>query len=279
MIRTHARSAGEPDLCAKCNLIKHKDVSPWMALTVSEIHLKAKTPKSLARHNVIVSNLLCNMKTRSMRSVQGIQDVHRVDATNMAHAIGTSINSTTSDTNFAAAIPVMSSALMPPYVADVSHQALVKWKRERQEYEDAVETRCATTGEDNIKALRTDSIVAELDKVVNIMMNDTIIDIDSIFNTKLKMDMRERDVKARVIKYFMTCDELIMQNGLSSTFSTAAGIKEKCKMLKRHFEPAALRDMIDTHHRLVDPSSKTDEIKLYHLVKEKALEQEKCTTS
>ncbi|GMF46847.1 unnamed protein product [Phytophthora fragariaefolia] len=245
------------------------------------------------------------MKTRSGRSVQGIQEVHRVDATNMAGAIGTRINSTKSDTNFAAAIPVTLSALMPPFVTDVSHQALVKWKRERREYEDAVEARCATTGEDKIKALRSvkssfnrqlletlckfewnttvedvteDRIVAELDKIVNNVMNDTIIDIASIFNTKLKMDMRERDMKARVIKYFMKGDEVIVQHGLSSTFSTAAGIKEKCKMLKRHLEPAVLRDMIDTHHRLVGQSSKTDETKLYHLVREKALEQEKMYT-
>ncbi|KAK1930096.1 Transposon Tf2-9 polyprotein [Phytophthora citrophthora] len=206
------------------------------------------------------------------------------------------------DTDFNTVMPVTSSALMPPYLTDVSHQALVKWKRERQEYEDAVEAHCATTGEDRTKALISVKyslnrqlletlckfewnttiedvtearIVAELDKIVSNVMNDAIIDVDSIFKTELKMDMRERDVKARVIKYFMKCDEVIMQHGLAGTFSTIAGIKEKCKILKRHLEPAALRDAIDTHHRLVDPSSKTDETKLYSLVKEKALEQEK----
>ncbi|ETP39417.1 hypothetical protein F442_13115, partial [Phytophthora nicotianae P10297] len=89
------------------------------------------------------------------------------------------------------------------------------------------------------------------------------------------MDLREKDVKARVVKFFMKCDEIILQNGLQSTFSTTTGAKEKCKILKRCLEPAALRQAVDSHQRLVDSASKSDEQQLYFLVKEKALEQEK----
>ncbi|KAF4140685.1 hypothetical protein GN958_ATG10132 [Phytophthora infestans] len=191
---------------------------------------------------------------------------------------------------------------MPPYVTDVSHPALVKWKRERQEYEDAIEARCAATGEDKSKALRSiknsfnrnllktlcklewgttieevseERIRSELDNIIGNVMNGDIIDIDALFDQELKMDLHEADVKARVINYFMLCDDIILQHGLSSTFSTPNGIKEKCKFLKQYLEPAALRDAIDTHHRLVDNSSQTDEQALYRLVKDKALEQEK----
>ncbi|KAE9157544.1 hypothetical protein PF005_g32791, partial [Phytophthora fragariae] len=80
---------------------------------------------------------------------------------------------------------------------------------------------------------------------------------------------------ARVINYFMKCDEIILQHGLASTFSTSTGKKEKCRMLKKHLEPAALRDGVEAHHRIVDSSGKSDENALYLLVKEKALEQEK----
>ncbi|ETP35372.1 hypothetical protein F442_16403 [Phytophthora nicotianae P10297] len=52
-------------------------------------------------------------------------------------------------------VPVTSSSIMPPYAMDVSHPAVVKWKRERQEYEDAIEARCAATGEGKSKALRS----------------------------------------------------------------------------------------------------------------------------
>eukprot|EP00644_Phytophthora_capsici_P014217 jgi/Phyca11/98546/e_gw1.3.920.1 len=169
------------------------------------------------------------------------------------------------------AVPVTSSSIMPPYVTDVSQPALVKWKRERQEYEDAIEARCAATGEDKLKALRSiknsfnrnllktlcklewgttteeiseERIRSELDNIIGSVMNDDIIDIDALFDQVLKMDLREAD----------------------------------CKFLKQYLEPAALRDAIDTHHRLIDSSSKTDEQALYKLVKEKALEQEKHNT-
>ncbi|KAE8997632.1 hypothetical protein PF010_g21617 [Phytophthora fragariae] len=191
---------------------------------------------------------------------------------------------------------------MPPYITDVSHPALVKWKRERQEYEDAIEARCATTGEDKSKALQSvknyfnrnllktlcklewgttieevteERILSELDIIIGNVMNDDIVDIDALFDAELKMDLSEPDVKARVINYFMLCDDIILQRGLGSMFSTTTGMKEKCKLLKQHLEPVALRDAVDTHHRLVDSSSKTDEQALYQLVKDKALEQEK----
>ncbi|GMF33425.1 unnamed protein product [Phytophthora fragariaefolia] len=192
--------------------------------------------------------------------------------------------------------------IVPPYVNDVSHPALVKWKRERQEYEDAIEARCAATGEDKSKALRSvknwfnrehfktlckfewgttvdaiteDIIVSELDNIIGNVMNDVIVDVDVVFDARLKMDLLQRDVKARVINYFMLCDEIIMEHGLASTFATATGIKEKCRILEKHLAPAALRDAVDTHIRLVDSTSKSDENALYALVKEKSLEQAK----
>ncbi|ETO72101.1 hypothetical protein F444_11672, partial [Phytophthora nicotianae P1976] len=118
----------------------------------------------------------------------------------------------------------------------------MKWKHETQEYEDNIETRCAVTGEDKSKALRSvktssnrqllntlckfewgtkveevteEQIVEELNKILGNVMNDAILDVDSIFNTELKMNLKERDVKARLMNYFMRCDEIIMQNGMA----------------------------------------------------------------
>ncbi|OWY96301.1 hypothetical protein PHMEG_00033462 [Phytophthora megakarya] len=111
------------------------------------------------------------------------------------------------------AIPVSSAAIMPPCITDVSQPALVKWMRERQEYEDAVDARCATTGEDKSKALRSvknsfnrqllttlcklewgttieevmeERIISELDTIIGSIMNDAIIDIDSVFDAELR---------------------------------------------------------------------------------------------
>eukprot|EP00644_Phytophthora_capsici_P004850 jgi/Phyca11/96370/e_gw1.1.345.1 len=235
------------------------------------------------------------MRTRSGRSNQVGQGAATAGATATTDSGDTSANAT-------APIPVSSASISPPYMTDVSHAALVKWKRERQEYEEAIEARCSVTGEDKGKALRsvknsfnrqllstlcrlewgttveevTDArIIVELDKIVGNVMNDAILDVDAIFDDELKMNLRERDVKARVINYFMRCDEIILQHGMASIFSTETGKKEKCNILRKHLEPAALREAVDTHLRIVDASSKSDESALYMLVKEKALEQER----
>eukprot|EP00644_Phytophthora_capsici_P001885 jgi/Phyca11/107728/e_gw1.14.659.1 len=201
------------------------------------------------------------MRTRSGRSNQVGQGAATAGATATTDSGDTSANAT-------APIPVSSTSISPPYVTDVSHAALVKWKRERQEYEEAIEARCSVTGEDMGKALRsvknsfnrqllstlcrlewgttveevTDArIIVELDKIVGNVMNDAILDVDAIFDDELKMNLRERD----------------------------------CNILRKHLEPAALREAVDTHLRIVDASSKSDESALYMLVKEKALEQER----
>ncbi|KAG4038340.1 hypothetical protein PC123_g26096 [Phytophthora cactorum] len=246
------------------------------------------------------------MRTRSGRHSQvdqGTRPTERTETTTTSATVGAETKvSVATATNSTTAIPVSSSSIVPPYVDDVSHLALVKWKRERLEYEDAIEARCATTGEDKSKALRSvknsfnrqllktlckfewgttveevmeDRIVSELDKIIGNVMNDVILDVDAIFDAGIKMDLQQRDVKARVLNYFMKCDEIILQHGLASTFSTATGVKEKCRVLKKHLAPAALRDTVDTHIRLVDSTSKSDENALYALVKKKALEQVK----
>ncbi|GMF46555.1 unnamed protein product [Phytophthora fragariaefolia] len=138
-----------------------------------------------------------------------------------------------------------------------------------------LEALCKFEWNTTVEAITDEQIVAELDKIVGNVMNDAVMDVDLILGNKLKMDLRERDVKARVINYFMLCDEIVMQYGLANIFATTTGMKEKCRLLKQHVEPAALRDMVDAHHRLVDNTSKSDDHALYLLVKEKALKQEK----
>ncbi|POM71698.1 Hypothetical protein PHPALM_11701 [Phytophthora palmivora] len=145
----------------------------------------------------------------------------------------------------------------------------VQFAMEKNEYPDFFEWGTA------IEEVTEDRIRSELINIIRIVMNDVIADVNALFDQGLKVDLRETDVNGRVINYFILCDVIILQNGLSSMFSTPNGIKEKCKFLKQYLEPGALRDAVDTHRRLVDSSSKTDEQALYQLVKDKVLEQEK----
>ncbi|OWY96281.1 hypothetical protein PHMEG_00033493, partial [Phytophthora megakarya] len=212
----------------------------------------------------------------------------------------------TDNCDFTVNVPVTSSSITPPKVTSVSHACLVKWKRERREYEDTIKARCATTGEDITKALvpvknafdhdllstlckydwgttveevTEERIVSELNAIIRNVKNDTITDIDAIFASEMKMNMQESDVKARIIQYFQRCEEIIMEHGLQQTFATGDGVKEKCKILKKHLQPAALKEEIEVHQRFHGKDSKFCDVALYKLVKEKALEQEKAYRS
>ncbi|ETP28240.1 hypothetical protein F442_22474, partial [Phytophthora nicotianae P10297] len=85
------------------------------------------------------------------------------------------------------AILVSSTAIVPPYLTDVSHLALVKWKRERQEL-------CKFECGRNVEEVTEDRIVEELNKIVGNVMNDAILGVDSISNPELKVNLKERDV-------------------------------------------------------------------------------------
>ncbi|KAF4138996.1 hypothetical protein GN958_ATG11812 [Phytophthora infestans] len=111
-----------------------------------------------------------------------------------------------------ASVPVTSSAILPPWITDISHAKLVQWKKERREYEDAISARCAISGEDKAKAMMTvkstfdhqllKMMCNEIDKIVNTVKNGDIGNIDALFDEELRMDLGEDDVKARVVNYF-----------------------------------------------------------------------------
>ncbi|GMF44278.1 unnamed protein product [Phytophthora fragariaefolia] len=97
-------------------------------------------------------------------------------------------------------------------------------------------------GDDRGGGVRGEKI-SELYKILGTVMDDTIADIDSIFNVEPKMNLQAYDVKARIINYIMRCDEIIMQHGVAGIF---AGIKEKCQILTAHLELAAPHEAVNT---------------------------------
>ncbi|POM74525.1 LOW QUALITY PROTEIN: Hypothetical protein PHPALM_8503 [Phytophthora palmivora] len=195
-------------------------------------------------------------------------------------------------------IPVTSSVIEPPKVTSTSHACHMEWKQKRRENEDTMTARCVSTSEDLTKALvpvylldtlrkydwgttadevSEERIITELEAIISNVKNGTIADVTPF--CVLKMNLGESDVQARVVKYFQRCEEIIMQHGLQKTFATAEGVKEKCKLLKKHLQPSALREEIDQHQRFHSKDSKSSDIALYKLMKAKALEQEKAYRS
>ncbi|OWY99040.1 hypothetical protein PHMEG_00030034 [Phytophthora megakarya] len=185
----------------------------------------------------------------------------------------------------------------------MSHSALIQWKKARSEYEESVKARSkgdaelyrqlvetvkSTMDEKLLTALcmyrwrgvsrdqvTDDRILAEIETIVQSVKNDNLPDVDRLFGKELRLDMTESDVNERVLKYFMLCNQLIEEHGLVTCFDGDHGSKEKCKLLVESLAPAELKQDVKNALRFRAPAARHDEIKLYDLILEKALEQDR----
>ncbi|KAG3140524.1 hypothetical protein PI126_g15952 [Phytophthora idaei] len=124
----------------------------------------------------------------------------------------------------------------PPEIVCFSHEALVKWRRERELYEAVVHSRCQESDEYpvtvrilaintiNRRRLKTfselklnmpvdemanEKLVTAINQILANMMSDQIPNVHAIMSQHLKTDLKQKDVKARVLNYFDRFDELI----------------------------------------------------------------------
>ncbi|ETN15315.1 hypothetical protein PPTG_06600 [Phytophthora nicotianae INRA-310] len=152
------------------------------------------------------------------------------------------------------------TAMEPPEIICFLHEALVKWRRERELYEAAVHSRCQESGETlatvmipaikaiNRRRLKTfselelkvhvddmanEKLVTAINQIVGSMMNDQIPNVDVIMSQHLKMDLKQKDVKARVLNYFDRFDELIEEYGLSIALDEQKKTARRLFMEKR----------------------------------------------
>lgn len=192
----------------------------------------------------------------------------------------------------------------PSRIEDISHEALVKWSSQRAEYEKAMNTRCARTGEDparimvsvnstmdvdllstccrlkwktTVGAINDERLRWKLESIIKSVESGTLPDIDRLFEARLKIDLCESNVSARVINYFKLCDQIIKENGLTKVFEGESGMKEKCRVLAKSIGPNELRSAIKIRQRYQDQQSKACEVKLFDLIMELALEQDRLS--
>ncbi|OWZ20098.1 hypothetical protein PHMEG_0005548 [Phytophthora megakarya] len=167
----------------------------------------------------------------------------------------------------AGSIPVFLPVL-PPKIQSISREALVKWKKDRHDYEAKLRNRCHVTGEayDAVVELIRDSfdadlfdtfcefqlnvasvdvieemLIAEIEHIVGSVKNNALPDIKDLFSRKLKMNMSESDVTARVVDYFKSFQMIMADNGLTECFSHERGARQKCKGLISSLKPPALK--------------------------------------
>ncbi|KAE9165889.1 hypothetical protein PF004_g29346, partial [Phytophthora fragariae] len=190
------------------------------------------------------------------------------------------------------------TALEPPPIVCFSHEALVKWRRERLLYEAAVIARCQESGESlatmmrpvtstihrrllktfcelelkmSVSEMTNDRLVTAINQILATMMNDQIPNVHAIMNQHLRMDLRQKDVKARILNYFDKFDELIEEYGLSVALD--GNEKLKCRLLTENLHPPGLKEQVLLYQDL-DPTVKISIPRLFDVIKAEALKNQ-----
>lgn len=181
--------------------------------------------------------------------------------------------------------------------------------RERKRYEEKIVELCAVTGESKenvitslnttlkasvleyvvkhvIKrnvALVTDAeLLQRMKQKVASMMNDHLPDIDQLFDRELNMDQRERDISARVAKYYMLFYKIVEDNGLMAILGGEPAVgddgkqrmKLLCKLLVQHVAPEAIKVDLTRLLEHTDRTAKFDDDILHGLMVERAVRQQ-----
>ncbi|KAJ8569507.1 hypothetical protein ON010_g5753 [Phytophthora cinnamomi] len=197
-----------------------------------------------------------------------------------------------------------------PKLEDWSQSAIVKWRKARTQYESRVRQRCVDSGESFARALASvkDSFDVKLLKVVSLyelqstvedvtedqlveliydrtqnVTNEFVPDLDGFFSKNLKMDLREVDFDARVLKYYRDFSELIEQHGFGRLLSVGLPtdaqfedrMKRRCKILLDNLEAQALRDDVQRYVKYECRSARKNDFELFRIIKERARTQHK----
>ncbi|GMF20134.1 unnamed protein product [Phytophthora fragariaefolia] len=181
-----------------------------------------------------------------------------------------------------------------PELTAWDQESLVNWKRERERCVEKIQQKCRTSNEpfdaavmrvrDTVrpKLLRhlaryvlrkaaediTDAdIMAKIRERTSTLQNGHIPDVQSFFKANLRMDMSEKDIDARVLKYFVDFDQLVEDYGFETLLGVGSVEIERLVLLQHKDAKAddvALRDLImerataQQHYHLMQMEEKPD---------------------
>ncbi|KAG6599644.1 uncharacterized protein IUM83_19361 [Phytophthora cinnamomi] len=143
---------------------------------------------------------------------------------------------------------IMSAAHQPvfeflhaPKLMGWSQDALVTWKKQREQYEECIRQRCVESG--------------ERPEHVQSAKNAQVPDLDAFFKRNLNVDMYEGDIDVRVLKFFREFSDLTEKNGLGDILGVgdpskpgySERMKLRCAIRIANMEPAVLRDEVCCH--------------------------------
>ncbi|OWZ08055.1 Cytochrome P450 [Phytophthora megakarya] len=192
-------------------------------------------------------------------------------------------------------------APLPPKITSISHDFLASWKVKRREYEAEMRARCIISGEDyaimttpikesfNSDLLETfcelrlnmavedvteGVLIAELEYIVGSVKNKTLPNIKGLFKNKLRLNMKESDVYARVLDYFNEFGKVVGANGLTECFNDNDGRCKNVSVLVASLHPALLKDEVK-YIQLTHKPAATYPRLFFELIVEKATEKDR----
>ncbi|ETL36039.1 hypothetical protein L916_11922 [Phytophthora nicotianae] len=180
--------------------------------------------------------------------------------------------------------------ILPPRITKTSHAALVKWRKERWEYEDTICNRAKGDTDDLIVPIKNtfdEGLLREwcrlqwkeIEKIISSVKINSVSDIDQEMAENLRMDFSGSDAHERVIQYLKLCREIFDDHEWRTFFTGLDGTKQLCSILNKSLEPKALKEEVDRTARFQVRKAREDEVVLHDLISEKALDHEKAFQS
>ncbi|ETI42599.1 hypothetical protein F443_12279 [Phytophthora nicotianae P1569] len=180
--------------------------------------------------------------------------------------------------------------ILPPRITKTSHAALVKWRKERWEYEDTICNRAKGDTDDLIVPIKNtfdEGLLREwcrlqwkeIEKIISSVKINSVSDIDQEMAENLRMDFSGSGVHERMIQYLKLCREIFDDHEWRTFFTGLDGTKQLCSILIKSLEPKALREEVDRTARFQVRKAREDEVVLHDLIPEKALDHEKAFQS
>ena len=187
-----------------------------------------------------------------------------------------------------------------PKLVDPSVQAKVQFLKDWEVYKENTISQCRGRGENparvletmkssiekqmlefwcrvlwkvNLDTLTDEDIKRRLEDEVSQLDKDMIPNIKPFFKEKLKMDLKETDVQARVIRYFLLGEKITKDNGWTKCFESEKGKRKYCKILIQNLEPSELKDMVEEIIDFHNPKALDDPDNLYEVILENARKQ------
>ncbi|ETM54767.1 hypothetical protein L914_01946 [Phytophthora nicotianae] len=122
-------------------------------------------------------------------------------------------------------------------IESISHEALVKWTKDRRDYETKLHNRCRKTGEDYdavVEQIRGSFDADLLDVFCELQLSsikNKVLPVKELMKSDHKINLTESDVNTRVIDYFKCFKTIVADNGLVECFGGERGTREKSKRL------------------------------------------------